>query len=354
MWNQTEVSRRLGILYPIVQGPFGGGVSSIQLLTTVSNAGGLGSFGAHHLSPQKIEELIAEARGKTAKPFAINLWVSDHDAEGLKPSRESFDRAYQALRPYFEELGVPAPAYPESFGQRFEEQVEAVLRARPPVFSFVFGIPDKAILNECRSRGILTIGTAVTLDEAIAVDEAGVDMIVASGFEAGGHRVSFLKPAEDSLIGTFSLIPQVVDRVRAPVIAAGGIADARGIRAALALGAGGVQIGTAFLACEESSANAYHKKKLFSPEARYTALTRAFTGRLARGIENRFIREMRGRYAELCPYPAQSWLLSQLKPAMAAEGRDDLMSLWAGQSASLLRHKKAADLIRSLVSEMNA
>ncbi len=353
MWNDTEVSRRLGLKYPIVQGPFGGGLSSHILLTTVSNAGGLGSFGAHHLPPLQIEELVAEIRQQTSKPFAINLWVSDHDADGLAPSKESFERSLAALRPYFQQLEVAEPAYPQQFGQRFEDQIEALLRAQPPVFSFVYGIPSKEILEECRRREIATVGTAITIDEAVALDEAGVDFIVVSGFEAGGHRVAFLRPAEDSLMGTFSLIPQVVDRVRAPVIAAGGIADSRGIRAALALGASGVQIGTAFLACEESSANRYHKEKLFSYDARYTALTRAFTGRLARGIENRLIREMKGRGAEICAYPAQSWILQQIKPAMLAKGRDDLMPLWAGQSASLLHHRKAANLMEELVAEMN-
>lgn len=354
MWSDSAVSRRLGLRYPIVQGPFGGGLSSIGLLTTVSNAGGLGSFGAHHLQPSQIEELVAEIRQKTTRPFAINLWVSDHDEGGFAPSQEIFNRAITALRPYFQELGVPEPSYPESFGKRFEEQIEALLRANPPAFSFVYGIPPPEILAECRRRGMTTLGSAITLEEAIALDEAGVDLIVASGFEAGGHRVAFLREAEDSLVGTFSLIPQVVDRVRAPVIAAGGIADARGIRAALALGASGVQIGTAFLACEESSANRYHREKLFSPEGRYTALTRAFTGRLARGIDNRFIREMRSQISEICPYPAQSWMLQQLKPAMLAQGRDDLMPLWAGQSAALLRHRSAGDLMRELVSEMSA
>ena len=354
MWNDTEVSRTLGLRYPIVQGPFGGGVSSVELLATVSNAGGLGSFGAHHLSPPQIEELFAQIRRQTDQPFAINLWVSDHDPGGFAPGQEAYHRSLKRLRPYFQELGVAEPSYPDRFGQRFDEQVEALLRLKPPAFSFVYGIPSEEILKECRQQRIVTIGTAITLDEAMALDGAGVDLIVASGFEAGGHRVAFLREAEDSLIGTFSLIPQVVDHVKVPVIAAGGIADVRGLRAALALGAAGVQIGTAFLACEESSANPLHKAKLFSPEARYTALSRAFTGRLARGIENRLMREMGPHSADFCPYPAQSWLLQQLKPAMLAQGRDDLMALWAGQSASLLHHRKAEELMKELVEGMKA
>lgn len=347
MWKQTRVTEKLGIEYPIIQGPFGGGLSSIPLLATVSNAGGLGSFGAHYMPAQEIELLVTNIRTQTSKPFNINLWVKDQDDNGLSLSLSAFEHAYTTLKPYFDELGVEKPIYPETFGQKFDEQVEGVLRAAPPVFSFVYGIPDLAILKECKKRNIKTIGTAITPDEAAALDEAGVDMIVATGFEAGGHRVSFLRNAEDSLIGTFSLIPQTVDRVHAPVIAAGGIADCRGIKAALALGAEAVQIGTAFLACSESNAAQIHKDKLFSSDAKYTVLTRAYSGRLARGIENRMIAEMRGKY--YAPYPAQSWFTGQLRKAAIEQGRTDLMSLWCGQSAAIIRHKQAAELFKSLI-----
>ena len=214
------------------------------------------------------------------------------------------------------------------------------------MFSFVYGIPDKAILAECHKHNIITIGTAITVDEAALLDEADVDMIVATGFEAGGHRVAFLRSPEDSLVGTFALIPQVVDTVRAPVIAAGGISDARGVAAAFALGASAVQVGTAFLACQESNAPTLHREALFSPSARYTALTRIFTGRLARGIKNTIMDEIK----DYAPYPAQSWFMGQLKQAAIAKNRSDLMSLWAGQAASLIHHRKAADVVKELAS----
>lgn len=346
--SRTRVTEKLGISFPIAQGPFGGGLSSVPLVAAVSNAGGLGAFGAHYMSAKQIESLVADIRAHTDRPFNINLWVKDQDDDGLSLSRSAFERTYETLKPYFEELGIQKPDYPETFGQKFEDQVEGLLRAAPPVFSFVYGIPDAAILRECKRRRITTIGTAITPDEAVALDEAGIDMIVATGFEAGGHRVAFLREAEDSLIGTLSLIPQVVDRVNAPVIAAGGIADRRGVKAAFALGAEGVQIGTAFLACDESNAPAVHKDRLFSTDARYTALTRAFSGRLARGIENRMLREMRDQpYA---PYPAQGWFTGQLKKAAIEQGRTDLMSLWCGQSAGLLKHRSAADLLNDLTA----
>jgi nitronate monooxygenase len=202
-----------------------------------------------------------------------------------------------------------------------------------------------------RRLDVVTIGAATTPDEAIALENAGVEMIVATGFEAGGHRVSFLRPAEQSLTGTLSLVPQVVDAVRVPVIAAGGIADGRGIAAALCLGARAAQIGTAFLACDESSASPQHREKLRSRDSRYTALTRAFTGRLARGIDNPFMRNMRVHEPSTPPYPVQAWLTAQLKSAALANDRADLLALWSGQSAPLLRHRKARDLMQSLIAQ---
>lgn len=348
MWNSTRVAQKLGIEFPIIQGPFGGGFSSVDLVATVSNAGGLGSFGAHHLDGDAIRALAKEIRSATNRPFAINLWVSDHDPGGLDVSRDAFDRAIAALRPYFAELGVPEPAAPPQGGSRLADQAEAILDAAPPVFSFVYGVPDASILAECRRRSILTAGTATTVEEAVALDQAGVDIVVATGFEAGGHRVSFLRSAEDSLTGTFALVPQVADAIAAPVVAAGGIADTRGIRAALALGAEGVQIGTAFLACDESNATPLHRAKLFSPDGRRTGLTRAFTGRLARGIRNHLMDDV----AYWLPYPAQSQLLAPLKAAALAQGRADLLALWSGQAAALLKHHRAADLFASLVEGM--
>lgn len=353
-WARTRVAERLGLRYPIIQGPFGGGLSSVQLTAAVSNAGGLGSFGAHGLAAAEICAVAQEIRAHTRRPFALNLWVLDHDGDGHHLSKEAFTQNVQRLRPFFEELNLPEPSYPERFGQKFEEQIGALFEAKPPVFSFVYGVPSKTVLAECRRLGIATLGTATTPDEAAALDDAGVDGIVASGFEAGGHRGSFIKSAEESLTGTLSLVPQAASRVRAPVIAAGGIADGRGIAAALALGAEAVQIGTAFLACEESGAHPEHRQALFSPAAKHTALTRALTGRLARGIRNRFITETDRSPGEWPPYPSQGWFTQQIKSAAYAQGRLDLASMWSGQSAPLLKHHRAVELFESLVEETTA
>ncbi|MCI4567138.1 nitronate monooxygenase [Lysobacter sp. CFH 32150] len=348
--GKNEATSRLGIEHPIIQGPFGGGLSTAKLAATVSNLGGLGSFGAHMLQPGDIGRVANDIRALTSQPFAMNLWVSDHDAGGLDLDDATFEHGWRLFEPYFRELGVAKPERFERGHPSFDMQIEALLEARPPAFSFVFGIPSETILAECRRRGIATIGAATSIAEAQALDAAGVDLIVATGAEAGGHRPSFLAPAEESLMGTLTLVQLVSDRVKAPVIAAGGIVDARGIRAALALGAQAVQIGTAFLACEESGTTSAHRDVLFSERAQHTTLTRAFTGRLARGVRNRWTEEQ--RLAELPPFPITSWFLSKLRPAAIAAGRTDLVSLWSGQVAPNLRHRSAVALMQSLLSEL--
>mgnify|MGYP001266295868 CR=1 FL=1 len=344
----TPLLQRLGIAHPIVQGPFGGGMSSALLAATVSNGGGLGSFGAHQLRPDQIGPLASEVRALTARPFALNLWVSTFDAGGDQLSAAEFERGWRLFEPWYRELGLDKPEPPAQLHADFEAQFEALLAAQPAVFSFVFGVPRKSILDACRRRGIATIGAATSIAEAQALDAASVDAIVASGFEAGGHRPSFLARAEDSLMGTFALVPLIADRVRAPVIAAGGIADARGVSAALTLGAQAAQIGTAFLACAESGASDVHRQLLFSESARSTTLTRAFSGRLARGISNRWTREMAARIDELPPFPVQSWFTGQMRAAAIAQGRSDLVSLWGGQIAPNLVHRSAAELMQAL------
>jgi nitronate monooxygenase len=349
MWNDTQISKRLGITYPIIQGPFGCGLSSVRLATAVSNAGGLGSYGANALAPAQIKDIAAEIRAQTDKPFALHLWVD----QGATPTldREQFVRMRSWFVPYYRELGIAPAAFPKQIGQDYEAQVEAMLAAKPHVFSFAFGIPSPEILRECRTHAIVTIGTATTVDEAHAMEEADVDAIVAMGFEAGGHAGSFLHASEKSLIGSLALLPQVVDAVKLPVIAAGGIADARGIVAALALGAQAVQIGTAFLACEQSGAPAAHRDKLFSDAAKETALSRVFSGRLARGIRNRLMDEMTARAADPPPYPVQNWFTDSFRKAAIERGRSDLIALEAGQISPLIRHRDAAALMAQLVRE---
>jgi len=333
-WNENWLTAKLGIDYPIIQGPLGG-LSSQRLTAAVSNFGGLGSFGAHGLTPEAIEDVIAQIRALTSKPFAMNLWVSMAD-EGARLSDENaFNRSFAPLAAHIAALGAPRPEDEPYSRMRFEDQARVLLDENVPVFSFIYGIPPREILDECRTKHTVTIGTATTPEESAALQDAGVDAIVASGFETGGHRGSFLRVAEDSLTGTFSLVPQITDTVNLPVIAAGGIADARGVVAALVLGAEAVQMGTVFLACEESGASPLHRQVLRGKKAGHTALTKGFTGRLARGIHNRLLEELNREGTAILPYPLQRRLVRNLAIPAEAAGRSDLLPLRAGQSANL-------------------
>ncbi|NUQ28172.1 MAG: nitronate monooxygenase [Acidobacteriaceae bacterium] len=348
MWNQTRVASLLGIEYPIIQGPLGG-LSSQRLTAGVSNFGGLGSFGAHGMEPEAIKDVIAEIRALTTKPFAMNLWVSMED-EGARTSSEAeFQRAASAIATHIELLGGPAPVFTPYKPIRFEDQARVVLDAKVPVFSFIYGIPPKEILDEARRQKIVIMGTATTVEEAIALEQAGVDIVIASGFEAGGHRGSFLRSSEDSLTGTISLVPQTVDAVSVPVVAAGGIADARGIAAAFALGAEGVQMGTVFLACEESGAHPVHREAIRNGRAARTGLTRGFTGRLARGIRNELMDQIDRPGREILPYPLQRSLMRNLTIHAQKAGNAELLALWAGQSANLARCADVHELLQALV-----
>ncbi|HTD39445.1 MAG TPA: nitronate monooxygenase [Mucilaginibacter sp.] len=354
MWYQTKASELLGIQYPILQGPFGGDLSSVELVSTVSNAGGLGGYGAYTLSPQEIIQVDQQIKAATNKPYNINLWVSDTDAVYGTVSDEQFKQAQTLFKPYFDELGIALPGKPAPFKSRFENQIEVILHQRPPVFSFMFGTPSADILEQCRRLGIVTIGAATTLDEAIALESAGVNLIIASGFEAGGHRPSFLAPAESSTTGTFVLLQLIKEKVKTPVIAAGGIANGKGVAAALALGADAAQIGTAFLATDESNATAMHKQMLFSDAARYTTLSRAFTGRLGRGITSRIAKDLIHKEKGFLPFPLQTQFMSHLRKAAIEQEKWDMILFWGGQVAPILKHKKAAELMRSILEETTA
>ena len=389
MWYNTKAAKILGVQYPIFQGPFGGNLSSVKLTATVSNLGGVGGYGAYTMTPQEIYNVNEQIKKETNKPYNINLWVSDNDLPpnplpynlptpgfpnnpqypapsdsvptniSLNPIPSNpIPSDLQGLRnlfkTYFDELGIPFPDKPLSFSSRFENQVQVILDTKPPAFSFMFGIPSADILQQCKKLGIITIGAATTLDEALLLEASDVDMIIASGFEAGGHRPSFLAPSENSLTGTFVLLQQIKATVRKPVIAAGGIATGKGIAAALALGADAVQVGTAFLACEESNALDIHREMLFSPASRYTVLTRAFTGRLGRGLRSRISEETRGKEQNFLPFPLQTQFMSPLRQAAITQKKWELILFWGGQIAPLLQHKKAADLMNALVEETTA
>lgn len=354
MWNETNATKILGIDYPILQGPFGGNLSSVDLVATVSNAGGLGGYGAYTLTPQEIVAVNNKIKAATNKPYNINLWVSDGDAAKEGVTDAQYEQTKAAFQPYFDRLGIPMPEKPAPFQSRFENQIDVILDIKPKVFSFMFGVPSAAILEECRKKGIVTIGAATTLDEAIFLEAAGVDMIIASGFEAGGHRPSFLEKAESSTTGSFVLLQLIRERVKLPIIAAGGIATGKGVAAALALGADAAQVGTAFLATDESNALPIHRQMLFSDAAKYTMLSRAYTGRLGRGIRSTIAMEMIGREDEVLPFPLQTTFMSAMRKASIEQEKWDMILFWGGQIAPILKHTKAKELMNSLIEETTA
>ncbi|MFE9255677.1 NAD(P)H-dependent flavin oxidoreductase [Streptomyces sp. NPDC006879] len=352
--STSRLSALLGIEHPLIQGPFGGGLSSVELAAAVSEGGGLGSYGAHVLEPRAIGPLVAQIRSATSRPFAVNLWVPQDEERGAPPDTAELAAHTERLRPYYEELGVPGPPPAEALAHpAFQAQAAALLAARPPVVSFVMGVPPRDLVEAAHARGIALIGTATTVEEALALEAAGMDAVVASGSDAGGHRGAFLRPVRESLVGTFSLVPQVADALSVPVIAAGGIADGRGIAAALTLGADGVQIGTGFLATTESGASAVHKRALGGPEARTTVLTRLFSGRTARGIPNAFVRDLAAHEDEVPAYPVQNALMRPIRAAAISQGRADRASLWAGQAAALSGTSRTArEYLDQLVAEL--
>ncbi len=340
---ETRITRLLGIEHPVVQAGMAGGPTTPRLVAAVSEAGGLGTLGAAYMTPGAIGTAVAEIRALTQKPFAVNLFVP----EPFDPSLYDPEEIGASLAAYREELGIEAPGE-LSYAQSFEDQLAVVLQERVPVFSFTFGVPEEEHLNALRGAGVVTVGTATTVREAVAVEEAGIDAVTAQGSEAGGHRGTFLGPHEEGLVGTMALVPQVADAVGIPVLAAGGIMDGRGLAAALALGADGVQMGTAFLACPESGAHEGYKRAVLGATEEETTVTRAFSGKAARGLKNRFTEEMEG--ADVAGYPVQNAHTRDIRAAAAKADRTEFMSLWSGQAPRLARPVPAAEVVERTVA----
>jgi nitronate monooxygenase len=340
---------RLGIAHPIIQAPMAGGGSTPALAAEVSSAGGLGFLGAAYLTPAQIAEAVAEVRKRTSNPFGVNLFCGGYERAG---AAEPVSEAMLALMArHHAALGLPPPAAPPPQRDPAPAQIEAVLAARVPVFSFTFGIPAPEILARFKAAGTIVIGTATTVEEGRQLAAAGVDAIHAQGAEAGGHRGTFAAPFERAMVGLMALVPALADAVDVPVIASGGIMDGRGIVAAEALGAAAVALGTAFLVCDEAGVpEGYKAAILRAPEDR-TTLTRAFSGRPARGLVNAFLEEAEASGA-IAPFPAQNALTRPMRTAAAKAGDTERLSLWAGQGLRLTRRMNAAELMRVLVKEI--
>jgi nitronate monooxygenase len=334
-----------------VQAPLAGGGDTPALVAAVCEAGGLGSIGAAYLTPQQISDAAREVRRLTSRRFGVNLFIPVPTV--ALPDTAS--AAVDALAPYYAELGLPVPALPAAPPDIFDAQLAAALDSGAGVFSFTLGVLSAAAVTAVRDRGMYLIGTATTVDEAVALSKAGVDAVVAQGSEAGGHRATFAVEFDRGMIGTMALVPQIADAVRVPVIASGGIMDGRGIAAALALGASGVQMGTAFLTCAEAGVPEAYKEALMAARESDTRTTRAFSGRLARGIINRFMTEIdSARPQAILPFPLQNALTRPLRSKAAQQGRSEFLSLWAGQGVRMARRQPAAALVAQLAQETEA
>jgi nitronate monooxygenase len=346
----TRVTRLLEIDHPVIQAPMAGGITTPGLVAAVSNAGGLGSLGAGYLAPEAIREAISEVRSLTNRPFAVNLFIPEQPDE----TPERVRRVNDLMEPYRAELGIDTPNEVGPYAQAFADQLAVVIEERVPVFSFTFGVPEAAQISSLKEAGITTIGTATTVREALTLEATGVDIVTGQGAEAGGHRGTFLGDFADAEVGTFALVPQLADALQTPVIASGGIADGRGLAAALALGAEAVQMGTAFLVCEESGAHPEYKKAVLEATENSTTITRTFSGKPARAIKNRFLGELEEHEKEIPPYPIQNAWTKDIRDAAKEQSRPEFMSLWAGQAASLSRSTPAADVVEGVVNGARA
>ncbi|MEO5925742.1 MAG: nitronate monooxygenase family protein [Bryobacteraceae bacterium] len=336
-WPDRRILDLLKIEHPIIQAPMAGS-DSVALATAVSAAGGLGSLACALLTPAKIRETVASC------PHPINLNFFCH--KPVTPTAAQLERWKNRLRPHYERLGLDINHVPESpLRAPFDADYCAVVEeVHPEIVSFHFGLPDPSLVARLKQRGITILSSATSVQEAKWLEQNGCDAIIAQGSEAGGHRAMFLEESVATQTGLFSLIPQIVDAVSVPVIAAGGIADARGIAAALALGASAVQLGTAYLLCPESNATVQQRKIL--SEAKETAITNLYSGRPARGVVTRFMQESGPMSDAVVPFPHAATLVAPLRAASP-----DYAQVWAGQSVALAKPIPAYDLTKSLAEE---
>lgn len=346
---RTTLLDRLGVELPIIQAPMAGS-DSLQLCIATSNAGGLGSLACATLAPEAIEKAVAQIRAAMEKPFNLNFFC--HLSQADSAAREQAWR--KLLAPYYAEAGLDITAQaPFALRAPFDDALCRVVEAlRPPVVSFHFGLPASALLERVKATGAVVLGSATTVAESIWLEKHGVDAVIAQGAEAGGHRGMFLCDDIATQVGLFALLPQIVDAVRVPVIAAGGIGDGRGIAAALVLGAQAAQLGTAYLFCPEAKLNPRHAAALPGAADDNTALTNLFSGRPARGIVNRLMRSL-GPMNEAAPaFPLAGRALAPLRAQAEAQGRDDFTNLWSGQAARLATRLPAEDLTLKLAADM--
>ncbi|WP_391116307.1 NAD(P)H-dependent flavin oxidoreductase [Psychrobacillus sp. L3] len=350
---KNEITKLLGLDYPIIQAPMAGGITTSKFVAIVSNNGALGMIGAGYLSAHELRQQIREVKQLTANNFGVNLFVPND----FQIKEDEVEMMNKLLNHYHGELNIPVEKVilpiVENVFHSYMEQIQVVIEENVPICSFTFGIPTVEVMGKLKHYNVITIGTATTVTEAVAIEKIEMDAVVVQGSEAGGHRSNFLSDHEESLIGLMTLIPQVVDNVSIPVIAAGGIMDGRGLMAALCLGSKAVQMGTAFLTCEESGAHQVHKESILHSKQDDTKLTRAFSGRWARGMKNKFIEEMQNHEASIPGFPVQNVLTQSIRKASANQNNKQYMSLWSGQNSTLARIETVERLIQRVIEQAN-
>jgi nitronate monooxygenase len=346
--TQSDFLRDLGIKHPIIQAPMAGGPSTPELVAAVSNAGALGSLGSAYSTPEQIAADIKTTRTLTGKPFNVNLFAGGYAPESpvdAAPMLALLAAIHEALR-------LPPPKLPAWPVNPFEKQLQAVLEARPAVFSFTLGIPEPAAMARLKTAGIAIFGTATAVEEGKMLQASGVTAIVAQGAEAGSHRGTFAGLFESAMVPTLELVQSLRAAVSTPIIASGGLMDGRDIAQAIARGASAAQLGTAFLTCPEAGTPEAYKRAILTARADTTVITRAFSGRPARGLLNTFITKLEGQDKIILPFPLQNALTRPMRTAAAQLGESGYLSLFVGQGVTRARAIPAAELIQRLVAEM--
>ncbi|WP_459500978.1 NAD(P)H-dependent flavin oxidoreductase [Bacillus sp. C1] len=346
----SRVTDILQIKYPIIQAGMAGAITTPELVAAVSNSGGLGTLGAGYMSPEQIRQSIYKIRELTDKSFAVNLLLTKE----IQIEEEKVQAARNVLEPVRKELGIEENHEPLQLPKGYKKQLQVLMEEKVPVVSFAFHTLEQEEIALLKKENTKIIGTATNVAEAKVLAELGVDVIVGQGSEAGGHRGTFIGKEQDSMIGIFALIPQIVAAVpHIPIVAAGGIMNGQGMVAAYVLGAEGVQMGSAFLTSEESITHDVYKEAILQSTDTSTTVTRAFSGKYARGIRNVFIEQHEGKEGGLPMYPVQNVLTSKIRQEAAKQNKGEYMSLWAGQASSLAREDSAEKIVEQVVEEVN-
>ncbi|PLT27659.1 NAD(P)H-dependent flavin oxidoreductase [Peribacillus deserti] len=346
---KTPLCDLLGIKFPILQAGMAGGPATPEMAAAVSEAGGLGSLGAAYMKPDEIREAIRKIKSRTSKPFGVNLFCTD-----FTNKRHNAEEVNSVLNSFRKQLKIPEIHHDPKIIDLFEEQFKVVIEEEVPIISTAFGILSEEKMAAVHRNGRKVIAMVTTVNEACIAEQAGVDVLVAQGSDAGGHRSTFdiQDHPNGACIGTFSLVPQIADRVGIPIAAAGGIMDGRGLAAALSLGAQGIQMGTAFLCCRESGAHPAYQQALLNSTDESTIITKSFSGRPARGIRNTFIDEFERSGIDPLPFPSQNTLTGDIRKEAARQNNSEYMALWSGQAARLIRDQMGAgELILKTVEE---